>query len=131
MEKTVEKMDWRTMIDAKEDTPAETIAALDKYFAGFAQPDITEKDGKKVLGNQPCIKCDEPLSGDLISGLFGKGGFTWGLAHGEGHCKNCGWPARAYHFIKHDDGSELATIRNVILQYHPDYVTERKKSSAA
>jgi hypothetical protein len=130
MEKTIEKMNWRTVIDAQPETPQSTIDALDKYFEAFAQVSLTEKDGKKILGEQPCIKCDEPLNG-MMAMMFGKGGFTWGIAHGEGHCKNCGWPARAYHFIKDSDGKDLMTLRNVILQYHPDYVTERKRKKVA
>lgn len=130
MTKEVQKMDWRTLIDATPETPPDIIEAFDKYFDGFAQPDIKMVDGKKHLGDLPCLKCDEPLAGGLTSFLLGKGGFEWGLAHGEGHCKNCGWPARAYHFIKDADGKDLMTLRNVILQYHPDYVTERKKAVA-
>lgn len=130
MTKEVQKMDWRTLIDATADAPASIIAALDKYFDAFAQPDIKIVDGKKQLGDLPCLKCDEPLAGGLTSFLLGKGGFTWGLAHGEGHCKGCGWPARAHHFIKDAEGEDVATIRNVILQYHPAYVKVRKKAAA-
>jgi hypothetical protein len=127
----VKHLDWRTLIAIKE-APEGTAEALDKYFEPFAQPPgkPDEYDGRFTIDDgQPCLKCDKPLVG-LSSFVFG-GGFTWGLAHGEGFCAHCKWPARAYHFIKKLDGSELATLRNVILQYHPDYVETRKKTKAA
>lgn len=130
MAETVAHLDWRTVIDAGPDTPAKIITALDTYFEVFAQPEITLVDGKKHLGDQPCLKCDEPLAGGLKSFLLGKGGFTWGLAHGAGFCQNCRWPARAHHFIKDADGDDVVTLRNFILQYHPDYVTEKKRGAA-
>lgn len=129
----VKHLDWRTLIVIKT-APEGTAEALDKYFEPFAQPPgkPDEYDGRFTIDDgQPCLKCGENLAGGLSDFLFGKGGFEWVLAHGEGHCKNCGWPARAYHFIKNADGSDLATLRNVILQYHPDCVETRKKTKAA
>jgi hypothetical protein len=123
-EKTVERLNWRTLIEAKPETSAETIAALDDYFQHFVQVPIDEKDGKREIKPQNCIKCDEPLTG-FMAVLVGKGGFTWGLAHGEGHCAHCRWPARGHHFIKDKDGKEIVTLRNFILQVHPDFVTDR------
>lgn len=127
---TAARLDWRTLFKPNGLPPA-TIAAFDDYFACcFAQPPFTvADDGKNEIGKQPCLKCSEPLAGDLADFILRKGGFTWGLAHGEGFCRNCRWPARAYHFIKDADGKELITIRNVILQYHPDFVTSRKVAS--
>lgn len=29
----------------------------------------------------------------------GGGYFTWGMVHGAGHCGNCHWPGRYYHFL--------------------------------
>lgn len=121
----VKRMDWRKTMTAGAETPPEFIAALDKYFEPFAEPVRGEERSEKPL---LCIKCDEPLTGMLAS-MFGKGGFTWGMVHGEGHCAGCGWPARAHHYITDKDGSELVTLRNVILQYHPD-VVEAKQSAA-
>jgi len=46
--------------------------------------------------------------------------FTWGIAHGAGHCYKCGWPARLYHFTKGDDGAEKRTV--LLLQYHPSEI---------
>lgn len=126
---TVPKLDWRMLIEAAPETPVNIIEALDKYFDAFAQPSTLKKtDGKTDFGEIPCLKCNEPLAGGLATFLLGgKGGFTWGLAHGEGHCRNCHWPARAHHFIKDSEGVDFATLRNVILQYHPDVVVKAKK----
>lgn len=121
-----EHLDWRTIIEAKAETPQATVDALDAYFHGFAQPVITIVDGKKSLGKMPCLKCGEPTADGIMSFLTGKGGFTWGIAHGEGFCANCRWPARAHHFIKDANGEGVVTLRNFVLQYHPDFVSERK-----
>jgi hypothetical protein len=53
--------------------------------------------------------------------------FTWGLAHGEGHCYKCGWPARLYHFIKDETGKETRIVR--LLQYHPSVISLRGSAS--
>ena len=102
----------------KEGAPAEFIEDLNTYLSHFAAP-------SKEKG-QPCLACGEALNGDLVSALMGKGGFEWGLVHGQGHCRNCGWPTTAYHFIKDRHGEELATIHNVLLQAHPDDITVKK-----
>lgn len=69
-----------------------------------------------------CVCCDEALSSgrDILNFL---GTFTWGLAHGEGFCGKCRYPARAYHRV-----DKLGTL-NLILQYHPDDLsfTEKEK----
>lgn len=123
-------LDWRTLFKVNGELPSATLQTFDKYFSCFAQPKMTvDADGKNNIGDQPCIKCGKPLLG-LTSFLF-EGGFTWGLAHGEGFCRYCKWPARAHHFVKDDAGKEVLTVRNVILQYHPDFVEVRKKGSAA
>jgi hypothetical protein len=54
--------------------------------------------------------------------------FTWGLVHGEGHCYDCGWPARLYHFVKDAEGKETRVVR--LLQYHPDEISLSKESDA-
>lgn len=119
----VPNCDWRTFIRASDDATQELRDELTEYFRHFVQPPIVEEDGKKSIGDQTCVGCGEPLTG-FIGALLGKGGFTWGIAHGEGHCRKCGWPARGHHFIN----AEI-TLRNFILQYHPDFV-ERKKPVA-
>ena len=90
----------------------EFLDDLAEYLRHFVEP--KRDDG------EPCVGCGEPLAGDLAQQLFGRGGFTWGLAHGHGHCKRCGWPATMYHFIKDRHGEDLVTIRNILLQQHPD-----------
>ncbi len=95
-------------------TPGDTatpegMAIVENYLSHFAAP--IKQDG------MPCLRCDKPLVG-MLAFMHG-GGFEWGIAHGEGHCANCRWPARAYHFIKDNEGSELLTIRNLVLQVHP------------
>ncbi len=72
------------------------------YAEKFAEP----------LPNGECLCC----------GRIGM--FTWGLAHGEGHCHECGWPARLYHFVKLPDGKDDRIVR--LLQYHPDGISLRK-----
>lgn len=121
------RLNWRDLILVADDTPAEIIKALDDYFAPFAQPEGEMVDGKFKYGErQPCIQCDAPMLGSLVDQFLGEAGFTWGLVHGEGHCRHCGWPARLYHFIKDENGEDLATIRNVLLQYHPSVVSKRE-----
>jgi hypothetical protein len=109
-----EKLNWRTIIKAADDTPPDLIAAFDAYFAPFAQPD---KDEAR------CPGCEKSLTG--LSAMFLGGGFTWGLVHGEGHCAACHWPARAHHFIKDAKGDDVITLRNYVLAYHPDSVERR------
>lgn len=95
----------------------EAVEDLTAYFARFAKPE---------WGDTPSVGCKCIKCGNYLSGFLGT--FTWGLCHGEGFCSSCKWPARAYHFIKDRHGEDLATIRGVILQYHPDEVEERKSA---
>lgn len=119
----VAQLDWRTLIKFKGQVDEKIVVALNQYFEPFAQvPGEIGADGNfNVEDGHPCLKCGEPLTG-LLSALTG-GGFTWGLVHGEGNCRNCGWPARAYHYIKDLDGNKLMTIQPFVIQYHPDFVT--------
>lgn len=64
-----------------------------------------------------CLCC-----GASLGGLFGK--FEYGLAHGEGRCSNCGYPCRAIHYIKDEDGKTLIRFET-ILQYHPSGLSIR------
>lgn len=122
-------------VSVKDDTPEarqhydEFVAGADKYLSVFAKPiewDQAGSSGKEVA----CLHCGEPLTG-LMNSLLGRGGFEWGLAHGEGHCRGCGWPARAYHFAKYENGDEVFTIRGLILQYLPDFDAEAKARDEA
>lgn len=101
----------------KGDTDSEVLNDLAAYFNHFAKPSE---------GNR-CLRCQRPLVPSLAEALmFGDGGFEWGLVHGRGHCRSCGWPAAAHHFIKDRHGNELITIRNMVLQDHPDDIELRK-----
>lgn len=92
------------------------ITSLNEYLRTFAKPNKSESGGNAMLGGCLCIKCDRPLSGFL-------GTFTWGIASGEGTCGECGWPARAHHNPKDDNGNIFDGLFEHILQYHPDFVT--------
>ena len=107
------RLNWRKLLTATGLT-AEAEAALEAYFARFLPPG-------------PCVMCGEQLGTrrghELMDFLLGAGTFEWGLAHGEGFCRTCHYPARAYH---RDVGP--ITFLQVILQYHPSELTKREKS---
>lgn len=90
--------------DATADQVAGDMAKLDEYCAHFAA--LGERD--PAWGSRTCLCCGAPLSG-----LVGR--FRWGLAHGEGECGACGYPARAIHRIE-----GIGTLSTVVFQYHPD-----------
>lgn len=95
------------------------IAALNEYLSAFAKPIKSDREGGGMVGNTLCLKCGETLDGIL-------GTFQWGLAHGEGTCSKCGWPARAYHRPKDNGGEEMFNqVLEMILQYHPENVESR------
>lgn len=80
---------------------------------------------KDFIPNDNCINCEKALGG-----IFGT--FDWGLAHGEGFCSNCGYPARGKHYIKLKklvvDGKEENRLTlPFILQYHPNTLKQRGK----
>jgi len=89
---------------------AETRTLIMDYLCKFATR------GKEEL---KCLRCGSQQEGVRVV-LLG-GGFTWGLAHGEGHCSKCGWPARMYHEIRNPEG-ELVAGFTLLLQYHPTEV---------
>lgn len=106
------RMSWRDVLTIKEGEalPEADEKALSEYFRRF----VKTEGGK-------CVCCGDVQGGsfeDSMMAFLGVGKasrFTWGLAHGEGHCSNCKWPARAYHF-------DVGPIKRfgAILQYHPD-----------
>jgi len=127
--KTIAKrLDWRTFMNATDATSPETIKALDSYFGQFVAVPIKEavNGGKPEIQEQRCVGCDEVLTGFMS--MLGRGGFRWGLAHGHGHCAGCGWPVVAHHFVKDENGEDLITLQNFILQVHPDFVERRKRA---
>ncbi len=92
---------------------AEQFEDLAGYLASFAAPVQTPK------GNYACLHCGEVLMGNVAENLFGKGGFEWGLAHGEGHCRACHWPARLYHTVRDRHGEIMVEFNAIVLQYMP------------
>lgn len=107
--------------EPKSDASPETIEDLRAYFHHFAAP-----GGE----GHSCLRCEAPLMQSMIHQLMGeRGGFEWGLAHGHGHCRCCGWPATLYHFIKDRHGNDLLTIRNILLQQHPDDIELRQAAA--
>ena len=101
------------------------IADADAYLKNFA---ATVMDGER---GTVCFHCGEALTGMMATFLAKGGGFQWGIAHGEGFCGNCHWPARGHHFAKRPDGSDLFTLRNFVLSYHPDCVKPRTETTDA
>lgn len=101
-----------------EDAPP-IVEAINQYLSQFAKP-VRREGGNNFSGSINCLNC-----GEILSGLIGT--FTWGIAHGEAECGNCGWPCRAYHDIKQDGESVFNRPLDTILQYHPSKVNVRGK----
>lgn len=97
-------------VDGKQENLSKAIADINQYLSVFAKPTMDDK------GIAFCLCCGEPLNGLL-------GSFEYGIAHGEGSCAVCGWPARANHY----DFGVISAFRG-ILQYHPDEVNDKKVS---
>jgi hypothetical protein len=106
--KKLPRCKWGDFLKLKkgELTP-EDIAAMDAYLQAFVPP--SDERG--------CVNC-----GKAQNGLFGH--FTYDLAHGEGYCVNCGYPARANHAF----GPFESLV--FILQYHPDELKLVRKGEA-
>jgi hypothetical protein len=116
---TTKHASFSDIFQTTEDTKPEVIEDLNTYFHQFAIGEGEE---------QPCLRCKFPLKRTMVEQLIDKpGGFEWGLAHGHGHCRHCGWPCTLYHFIKDRDGEDLVTIRHILLQVHPDNVELKVK----
>lgn len=108
-------MEW------KEGADPEWIETIDQYLLNFAARKRNE-DNTMSEGN-PCLRCDKQLQGSLARQLFySDEGFAWGMAHGHGYCKNCGWPCQLYHRVVDKNGEELMKFRHVVLQVHPKHI---------
>lgn len=103
---------------------AEHLRLLDSYLRIFVTPQKRDDGGSGFMFGNQCICC-----GHAIRGMLGS--FTYGIAHGEGRCRACGYPARVCHYPKDDKGENVfeGGIQNLILQYHPDEVTEDRDDS--
>lgn len=104
-----------------------TLEEFDQYFKMFVKPTFRGLKEDSPEKSMICFHYGEILTG-LAAFFLSKGGFQWGLAHGEGFCNYCKWPARAHHHPTKENGEELFNMRNVVLQYHPDYVTNNNIS---
>lgn len=116
--KNLPRLSWRDVFavpDGAVPPSAEDQAAMEAYFRRFAKP----------LEGGLCLSCGEKQGArDVMEAFLGVAKFRWGLAHGEGYCSGCGYPARALHY-------EVGPINrlSLILQYHPDeFVLSEKKS---
>lgn len=125
MEIDCDRLDYKTILRIGDDTSAEIVERVRVYFAQFVQVQGEVVDGVLKLGSQPCVSCGEILNPDLAQSLLGEGGFEWGLVHGHGNCRKCGWPCVAHHFVKDADGEDLFSIVNFVLQVHPDNVSRK------
>lgn len=98
--------------DLPTDADREKVAA---YFGQFAD---TRTDDGKVS----CPGCSRTLYGDRgpVWQAMGLYTFKWGVAHGEGRCGDCGWPARGWPEVEISDGRVLRFP--IPLPYHPDAV---------
>lgn len=85
------------------------VEALNEYLKMFAA--TRDKDGY-----MHCHNCGENLDGLL-------GSFRWGMAHGEGFCSNCKWPAVGLHYPEKDGEKMFNRAWKVCLSVHPDYVS--------
>lgn len=92
-------------IDITPDAPEPLRRLVTGHFAQFLRPE-PHPAGRSVQ----CV-CGASLTGVLV------GTFRWGLAHGEGRCADCGWPARAYHYLNDAEGKVLSLT--AVLLYVP------------
>lgn len=106
------------LIPKGDATPEEIAAATAEMEAT-----ITNQVKCFVPPQKECLGCGSILAGSDIAEAYLRATFTYGLAHGEGHCGKCGYPARANHYPP-KDGSGLTFAR--VLQYHPDELEERQ-----
>lgn len=102
---------------------AEQLAELDAYFRLFTRVKLDE--GKAgVL----CPGCGEYLvRGDAISNVLQGATFEWGMANGEGGCRECGYPARAYH----RNVAGVIEFLNTVLAVHPEELFTTAERAAA
>lgn len=125
--KTISYLDWRTLFEARESdlSPVE-IQVLDHYFSCFVQPEIQDRNGKKVA-YQACVQCGVPVippTPQVPIGYRPNPHFP-----DFGNCSNCNWPARANHIIPTLDRKDiLFGISDMPLQYHPLHVFSIKPS---
>jgi hypothetical protein len=121
--KNLPRIDWRTMFTLSV-KPGQTLAAgeleaqakaLDDYFRQFAAT-LTVVEGE--LRRIACPGCGEALHrNNTIESLLLGSTFMWGVCHGQGFCRECGYPARGHH-------ADVGIIKslNLVLPWHPDEI---------
>lgn len=92
---------------------------IQAYFYQFAKP-IRDENGNPITGYLKC-RCGERLDGII-------GTFEYGIVHGEGPCRACGWPCRTCHHIEFQ-GEEIFHLHGMVLQYHSE-VTSKEELTA-
>lgn len=105
--KHLPRLAWTEILKITEGTESldeKHTNALAEYFSHFVRQDENR-----------CPGCEKTLTGDLVKQLVGEATFTWGIVHGEGFCRGCGYPARAYHRVEN-----LIDRLALVLAYHPD-----------
>lgn len=106
---------------------------LDEYLSGYCKG-LVREDGEETEQLGGCPGCLGQLGGDLFRQAFGLSTFQWGLAHGEGNCRECGWPVTGYHFVFFGEGNRKGRMPEggsktdcdlrfeILLPAHPDAV---------
>lgn len=95
-------------------TPDDVVKQIEHFKVELPAPKLSEYLAHfiKPEGDNRCPRDD--------------GYFTWGLAHGSGHCTRCGWPGTFYHFPKDEAGKPQRF--EAMLWIHPDELEERKSA---
>ena len=99
-----------------------TVATAEQLFSvrpkqGTDLADVQQEIGKlndylRIFAYTDGNTC--PGCGSTLSGLFGT--FEWEIVHGEGQCRKCRYPCRAYHRPK----TGPIKFFSAVLPYHPD-----------
>lgn len=121
---------WRDVVSISGEDAAAMAVELDgtnDYFSKFIPP-------QKVDGHRVCVCCRKRYPTDQLMGFLGASetNVEWSLAHGEAHCRECGYPSRVYHYdIKGANGEVLITRLTATLEYHPAGISFDQKEGAA
>jgi len=78
--------------------------------AGGEWPALVE--ALDAASTEKCVDCDYQLGGLL-------GTFTWGIANGQGHCSQCGFPYLYYHRFERPPGPKGPRTDVVLLAFVP------------
>lgn len=127
-----ERLDFRLLFRVKGATGAdqENLRIIRQYFRQFIRPagHVDPDTGRYQITSQHCWGCGKLLVGTLVENLI-EATFRWGLAHGKGYCRVCGWPSVGHHYVRNGD-EDLIVLRDFILQVHPEHVVRREDVGA-